>query len=98
MGPPQKVRPAPLAGGNRARKCRAGKSEQPQFSAAPQHPQAIDWSASFFTVADGLTTLGHVLVGRREFRAFDAGDNPLGTFPTREAARAAIIMRARVGR
>ena len=92
-GPP-KVRPAPLAGGNRARKCRAGKSEQPQFSAAPQPPQ-VDWSASFFTVADGLQTLGHVLVGRREFRAFDAADNALGVFPTREAARQAVMGAAR---
>jgi hypothetical protein len=42
-------------------------------------------------VYDGLHCLGHVLAcGRQGFRAFDADDRPLGTFPTLRDAIGAI--------
>ena len=51
---------------------------------------AFSWSASYFSVHDGRTCLGHVLVGHREFRAYDAEDRPLGIFKTRDEARKAV--------
>lgn len=56
---------------------------------------AIDWSASYFSVHDGRLCLGHVLVGRGEFRAFDVTERSLGIYPTRDAARQAVTDAAR---
>jgi hypothetical protein len=55
-----------------------------------QNTSAFSWSASYFSVHDGRTCLGHALVGHREFKAFDAAERPLGTFTTRDEARAAV--------
>jgi hypothetical protein len=58
---------------------------------------AIDWSASFFSVYDGRTCQGHVLVGRGTFQAFDADDKPLGSFSSKDDARRAVSAAARGG-
>ena len=64
---------------------RAGQADRRENTAT------VDWNASFFSVWDGRRCLGHIFVGRREFRAYDAADRLLGTFPTRDEARQAVL-------
>ena len=81
-GPPKRKGPAPRGGGNRADRERLERA---------QDTVTIDWSASYFSVAFGRETIGHVFVHRGDFLAFDRDERPLGVFATRELARKAVI-------
>ena len=96
MPAPSKRRRGPAA--NRTPNVTTGNSRSNTTRLAASQGAAIDWSASFFSVPDGRTYLGHVLIGRREFRAFDADEQPLGTFATKEEARAVVLATYEAGR
>jgi hypothetical protein len=59
--------------------------------AATNHRRPGTPTSPLTAVLAGATCIGHVLAcGRQGFRAFDADDQPLGTFPTLRDALGAI--------
>jgi hypothetical protein len=60
-------------------------------------PAAEAKASRRLSVCDGSKLAGRVLVVRGAFHAYDAGDRPLGTFPTQRAALAALPPPARGG-
>src|SRR5215204_5991727 len=80
-----------MAASKRKRPARGGAGLQKNhFEHCADNTASIDWNASYYSIFDGRACIGHVFNGRREFRAYDANERALGTFKTRDEARAAI--------